>query len=165
MQRSLIYFSFRYLKNVYYAEYLLSKLHIIPVTLYSSVPLLPLALRTEASALKVPHTCPLLSLAHLVSLPFPDALVSLYFASLQVFQTLRVCAFTVFPPSHCVFQILFGCPGKPPLTVSRLPSHELPQNHLLTLAHIYLLMQLSFYSSVPHFLKAQTIPVGVNDTF
>uniref|UniRef100_A0AAA9TXY1 Lysosomal cobalamin transport escort protein LMBD1 n=1 Tax=Bos taurus TaxID=9913 RepID=A0AAA9TXY1_BOVIN len=60
------------------------------------------------------------------------------------------------------FKTLFSCPGKPPLTVSRLPSHELPQNHLLTLAHIYLLMQLSFYSSVADFLKAQTIPDWAN---
>ena len=86
------------------------------------------------------------------------------FCFLRVF-TPHICAFPLFPPSCCVFQTLFSCPGKSPLTISRLPSPELPLNHLLTLAHIYLLMQLFFYSSVPHFLKAQTIPVGVDDTF
>lgn len=166
MQRSLIYFYFRVFKKCILCWISSFKLCIVPVTLYSSVPLLPLALRTEASALKVTQkaSCP--------SSPLLTGFSSLSRSSSESI----FCFFTGFSDSPCM------C----------LPSSLLPTvffrsclvalgSHLWQSVDFHLMNFLRTTCSIacshlpanavvfllicPSLLEAQTIPVGVNDTF
>lgn len=165
MQRSLIYFYFRYLKNVYYAEYLLSKLCIVPVTLYSSVPLLPLALRTEASALKVTQK------ASYLPPPLP---CSPGFSSLSRSSSESIfCFFTGFSDSPCMclhrlpsFPLCFSDPVWLPWeatsdsqstsiswTSSEPPAHAC--SHLPANAVVFLLICPSLLEGTDHTCRCQ----------
>lgn len=128
MQRSLIYFYFRYLGQKCILCWISSfqvmhRILSLCIAVYHCFPLPSGQRPAHLRWLRRPHTCPPLSLAHLVSLPFQK----LSSESIFCFFT----GFSLYSPCMCLhrslllptvfFRILLAAPGKPPLTVSFPP--------------------------------------------